>query len=51
MAETKLINCTCKNVYQDQLYSGKRLHNKKNGKINEYSCTVCKKTNKGKEEK
>lgn len=46
MNETKLLNCICQNTYQDQKYSGKRLHNKANSKTNEYRCTVCGKLNK-----
>ena len=45
MADTKLINCTCKNVYQDQQYSGKRVHNK-TMKLGEFRCTSCGKMNK-----
>mgnify|MGYP007009265774 CR=1 FL=1 len=50
MADTKLMNCSCKNVYQDQQYSGKRVHNKTT-KIDTYRCTSCGKTNTGKVEK
>lgn len=45
MADTKVMNCVCKNEYQDKAYQGKRLHNK-TMKLNEYRCTVCKKINK-----
>lgn len=45
MADTKLVSCSCKNVFQDERYSGKRLHNKTT-KLEEYRCTSCGKLNK-----
>jgi hypothetical protein len=46
MNQTKLMKCVCKSSYQDDVYGGKRLHNKANSKVSEYRCTVCGKLNK-----
>lgn len=35
---TKLINCSCKHKFQDDLYNGKRVANKTN---TSWRCTVC----------
>lgn len=51
MNQIKLLNCVCKSEYQDKVYSGKRVHNKANAKLNEYRCTVCGKMNKSGETK
>lgn len=38
-----ILNCKCKNDYQDKKYGkGKRVHNKCDGGMNvQYKCTVC----------
>lgn len=48
MADTKLLNCSCKSEYQDKNYHGKRVHNKCNSKVDSYKCTVCGKINSSK---
>jgi hypothetical protein len=38
--ETKLLNCSCSNSYQNEKYNGKRVCNK-TIKLGEYKCTSC----------
>lgn len=51
MNQIKLLNCVCKSEYQDKVYSGKRVHNKCNSKLDSYRCTSCGKINTSKTEK